>query len=53
MTVNIPDNFWMHSRYICLKEILRIYPGHGDPFTDQVNKMLDESLENLRKSQIK
>jgi glyoxylase-like metal-dependent hydrolase (beta-lactamase superfamily II) len=33
-------------------KISTIYPGHGDPVTGDCNRMLNQSLHNLRKSRI-
>lgn len=34
------------------RKISTIYPGHGEPITGDCNRILDQSLHNLRKSRI-
>ena len=34
----------------CSFELKVIYPGHGDPITDNLPHMLDESYANLKRS---
>lgn len=38
--------------YICRKNVNTIYFGHGSPLTQNCNEMLQETLQNVRKSQI-
>lgn len=38
--------------YICRKNINTIYFGHGSPLTRNCNEILQETLQNVRKSQI-
>jgi glyoxylase-like metal-dependent hydrolase (beta-lactamase superfamily II) len=38
--------------YICRKNINTIYFGHGSPLTKDCNEALQETLQNVRKSQI-
>ena len=37
--------------YICRKNIKTIYFGHGSPLTKDCNEILQETLQNVRKSQ--
>jgi glyoxylase-like metal-dependent hydrolase (beta-lactamase superfamily II) len=37
--------------YICRKNIKTIYFGHGSPLTHHCNEVLQETLQNVRKSQ--
>ena len=39
-------------RKITRRDIKKIYPGHGEPITDSVKRMLYISLDNVRKSRI-
>jgi flagellar biosynthesis protein FlhG len=39
-------------RKITRRDIKKIYPGHGEPITENVKRMLYISLDNVRKSRI-
>jgi len=39
-------------RKVARREIKKIYPGHGDPITRNVKRLIYMSLDNVRKSRI-
>lgn len=57
LIINSPGNsyesgFIKALEYICSKTINTIYFGHGRPLTHNCNEVLQETLQNVRKSQI-
>lgn len=46
------ENFVNALERIARKNITAIYPGHGEPITYSVKKLIYASLDNVRKSQI-
>jgi len=46
------EDFVSAFKKVARREIRTIYPGHGDPITEDVKHMLYISLDNVRKSKI-
>lgn len=46
------EDFVSAFKKVARKEIRTIYPGHGDPITEDVKKLIYLSLNNVRKSKI-
>lgn len=47
-----PGAYLEAFEYICSQPVRVIYPGHGDPITENTASILEQSLNNLRKSRI-